>query len=342
MDRRKFIAGAVAAPTVLLASPAIVTAAPLVEWRMQTAFSPFSLAHASAQKFADKVRQKTGGQFDISVFSAGELVAASELLNAVRGGPLQCAQLVLGDYYEAEDKALIFGSGVPFGLTPAQHYSWWREHGGKIVNRVLARTGLMAIPCGDFGQQTGGWYNRRVRRPADLDGLKIRATSLGADIMDRLGMSVTELSAAEIYAALAVGIIDAADHVNFHDDTLLGLDEVAGHCYRHAWWETNAMVQLVVNREEWQDLPAAYRTAIKQACAAAHARLLGQYNRANRTALQNVKAQGEVAVRDYPSSILKAARKASNAEMKEIAAGNADFRRAWRSLKAYKATLSAG
>ena len=80
MQRRKFIrtAGigtAAVAATGTLAAPAIAQSAPELRWRMASSF-PKSLdtIYGSAEIIANRVKDITGGKFEIRVFAAGEIV----------------------------------------------------------------------------------------------------------------------------------------------------------------------------------------------------------------------------------------------------------------------------
>lgn len=82
--RRNFTIGAVIAGA--LAMPAIARAQTL-KWRMVTSW-PKRLPGPgmSAERVAERIRTLSGGRIDITVYAAGEVVPAFEVLGAVGGG----------------------------------------------------------------------------------------------------------------------------------------------------------------------------------------------------------------------------------------------------------------
>ena len=52
------------------------------------------------------------------------------------------------------------------------------------------RFGVIQFPAGNTGAQMGGWWNREIETPADLQGLKVRIPGLGGQVMDKLGATV--------------------------------------------------------------------------------------------------------------------------------------------------------
>ncbi len=97
MDRRSFIkkagaTGAGVAASAVLAAPAIAQENPKVTWRLTSSF-PKSLdtIYGGAVDLADHVRAATGGNFDIQVFAAGEIVPGLQAVDAVSAGTVEAA-----------------------------------------------------------------------------------------------------------------------------------------------------------------------------------------------------------------------------------------------------------
>lgn len=339
ITRRKLFQGALTVPVVALAAPRIVSAAPSVTWRMQSQFISTSVPYREAERFAQKVSKATNGKFKIDVFASGQLVSEAGLLDAIGNGPIECGQVPLGRY-EGTESALIFASGVPFGPDAEGHAKWWAKGGGRrIINAILKPRNINALACGDFGVRTGGWYKDPLSSLDDLAGLKIRLNNPGgiaSGIFVRLGANPVLLPASEIYPALQTGIIDAADSLNLTEDEKLRFYEVAPVCYRKNWWQPGAMIHLIVNRDAWSALPNAYRKALAQACDNAHVHMLTKYQQTDKAAARRIKAAGAKLKGNYPKSVLRQARKAAKAEMKERAAENSAFTRVWRSYKKFE------
>jgi len=337
--RRTFLRGAGATALLPIASPAIVSAATPVDWKLASQFSPVPAVSpfAEAQYISDRVAAATGGEFDISLFGGGSLVSPAETLNAVRTGLVECGQIFLDAYY-AENEAFLFGAGVPFGLNAAQFLGWWNAAGHKHINGILEADNVFAMPCGDLGKRTGGWYRDPLKGKASLQGLKIRIHPPGTAIFTRLGAVPVAMPAGEIYPALAAGIIDAADYMNLSIDRSVKFHEVAPNVYADNPWQPNRMVVLVVNKTAWDALPTVFKNALSNSCAKAHNRSLRRYRKSDKSAKKALKKQG-AAFLDYPKSIEKRLRTAANTEMKLLAQSNPDFKKAWKAFKRYKKKL---
>ena len=125
--RRNFIIGAATAGA--LAMPAIARAQTL-KWRMVTSW-PRRLPGPgmSAERVAERIRTLSGGRIDITVYAAGEVVPAFEVLGAVGGGVADIGHSA-SFYWQGKMPAAAFFTTVPFGLTPAEHVAWIDAGGG--------------------------------------------------------------------------------------------------------------------------------------------------------------------------------------------------------------------
>ena len=85
-----------------------------------------------------KVREMTGGNFDIKVYPGGELVPALEVLDSVQKSSIQAGQSA-SYYYIRATPALAFDCCVPFGLTARQQAAWLHHGGGLGSHENICR-----------------------------------------------------------------------------------------------------------------------------------------------------------------------------------------------------------
>ena len=171
----------------------------------------------------------------------------------------------------------------------------------------------------------GGWFNREVNTVTDLKGLKMRIPGLGAKVMKRLGVEPIILEGDEIYQALASGKIDAAEWQNPYEDEQLRLHEVAKYYYYPGWWEPGTTYELIINQQQWQQLPKAYQQILQSAAAEANLTTLASFDAANGSALQRLVAAG-VELKAYSLDILKAAHAATFELLNETANQDETFK----------------
>lgn len=341
MDRRSFItkaglAGAGAAAATTLAAPAIAQSSPKVTWRLASAF-PKSLdtIYGGAETFSKMVSEATDGNFQIQVFAAGEIVPGLQAADAAGAGTVEACHTVA--YYSwGKDPTWALGAAVPFALN-ARGMNAWLYHGGgnDLFNEFLATQGLVGYPGGNTGVQMGGWFRKEINSVADLQGLKMRIGGFAGKVVEKLGVVPQQLAGGDVYPALEKGTIDAAEWVGPYDDAKLGFQKVAPYYYYPGWWEGGPTVHLMFNKAKFDELPANYQALIRTAAQAEDANMLQKYDYLNPTAIKQLVANG-AQLRPFSQEILSACFDAANEVYAELTASNANFKKIWDSIVAFR------
>lgn len=316
-------------------APGVVTR-PNVQWRLASSYTrTLDALYGAVDVLASVLSDLTDGRFQIRPYAAGELVPALQVLDAAEQGTVQVAHTA-AYYYTGKHPAFAFATCLPFGLTAWQQKGWLAEGGGKeLMDELFGEFGLLHFYAGNTGAQMGGWFRRELRSLADLQGLTMRIPGIGGEVMSRLGVTVQVLGGADLYPALERGAIDAAEWVGPYDDERLGLHQVAPYYYMPGWWEPSGALTFVVNRNAWEQLPAAYRRAFEAAAAVAGNFTESAYDARNPQALARLVASG-TQLRRFPNDILQAARTETNDLMESHAASNALYRRIYGSWQAFR------
>jgi TRAP-type mannitol/chloroaromatic compound transport system substrate-binding protein len=341
MNRRAFIrnaglAAGGAAGSVALAAPAIAQAMPELKWRMTSGF-PKSLdtLYGGAERFAKAVGDMTDGKFQIQVFAAGEIVPTPGIVDAIRNNTVEMAHTA-SYYYFGKDPTFAFGSTVPFGLNSRGLNAWFYYGGGNdLMNEFYGKFKIVGFPCGNTGAQMGGWWRKEINTVADMKGVKFRVGGFGGAVLSKLGVIPANIPGGDIYPALEKGTIDAAEWVGPYDDERLGFDKVAKFYYYPGWWEGGTTLHLFVNSDQWNSLPPAYRAVIKSAAGWANVDMQAQYDAVNPKALRDLVSKG-VQLRPFSPEILSACFDAAVATYGEMSAKNADFKKVYESMKAFR------
>ncbi len=303
----------------------MVATGKVVRWRLASSFpSSLDTIYGAAEVLADRVREMSGGNFDIRVFEAGELVPALQVMDTVQTGAAQIGQTG-GYYYTGKDAALAFDTCVPFGLNARQQTAWLLEGGGlKLMRDVYADFGMINFPGGNTGAQMGGWFKNKVESLADLKGLKMRIPGQGGKVMDALGVNVQVLAGGDIYPALERGAIDATEWVGPYDDEKLGFYKVAKNYYYPGWWEPGPNLSFLVNQKAWDELPADYKAMLEAATREAATAMMTRYDAKNPAAWKRLLKQ-DITVRKFPEDLLSAARAAAEELLETEAAADARY-----------------
>lgn len=310
---------------------------PTLNWPLATSW-PLALdtIFGTVQLFAEYVGAMTGGRFTITPRAAGELAPPLEVLNVVEQGAVPIGHTA-SYYYIGRTPAMAFGTSLPFGLTARQQNAWLYHGGGLelLQDFYRERFNIIQFPAGNTGAQMGGWWNREIEQPADLQGLKMRVTGLGGQVLSRMGVTVQVLAGGEIFQALQTGAIDAAEWVGPYDDEKLGLNDAAQYYYAPGWWEPGPTVEVQINLNEWNNLPELYQEVIKLAAYQANIEMLARYDALNGQAMQRL-IDGGTQVRTFSAEIMQAAREESFTIFDEFSQSDADFHAIFEQWNAFR------
>jgi TRAP-type mannitol/chloroaromatic compound transport system substrate-binding protein len=337
MERRSFVRGAGLAGVLAAgAAPAVVHAQANIRWRLASSF-PKSLdtIFGSAEIFAKKVSDMTGGKFQISSHAGGELMPPLGVVDGVQNGTVECAHTA-PYYFFGKDETFSLGCAIPFGLNSRQMTAWVYEGNGlKLMREFYAKYNIISFPMGNTGAQMGGWFRKEVKSLADVKGLKFRIGGFGGKVIERLGGVPQNIPGGEIYQALEKGTIDAAEWVGPYDDQKLGFNKVAPHYAYPGWWEGGPQLDLYVNTKAYEGLSAEYKAIVECAAAFAHTEMQAKYDAKNPAALRQLVASGTKLFR-YPKDMLEAAFKESLALYSELSAKNPNWKKVYEDYARFR------
>ncbi len=215
-------------------------------------------------KFADEVREKSGGSIDISVFTDGTLgKTSSDNYTAVSAGDLDMSVAGLEglDLYAPEYTFL----DAPFLMSSLEQRKAILDSGiGDALKERYAENGIVTL----------GWHdrdirvlasNREVKGPQDVNGMKLRLPGMTVyvDTWSQLGISSTTVAMNELYTALQTNVAEACEG-GYEQMTTLKLYEVqknimeTDHVYE--------FVGLFINKDLWEKM-SDNQKEILQACA---------------------------------------------------------------------------
>ena len=324
MDRRSFIrkagvAGVGATGLSSIAAPAL--AQNKITWRMVTTWPKnFPGLGVGAQRLADRITSASGGRLTVQVFSAGELVPPLQSVDAVIDGGAEMSHGA-AYYWQNKSPALSFFTGVPFGMTSRELSAWVRYLGGQEVwDEVYDQFGLQGFLSGDTGTQAGGWFREEINGLEDLQGLRFRTPGLGGKVWGKLGVSVTNMAAGEIFQALQSGSLDAAEFVGPYNDLALGFYKVCKIYYTSSFVEPGLATECVVNKSKYQALPKDLQDLVRDVCQAEYDQVASDFAANDPRSLEVlINQHGVKAIPQFPDSVLSAAAKAATEVLNEIA-----------------------
>jgi TRAP-type mannitol/chloroaromatic compound transport system substrate-binding protein len=166
-----------------------------------------------------------------------------------------------------------------------------------------------------------GWFRRKITSLADYKGLKMRIPGLGGQVVARAGGTVVLTPAADIYAALERGVIDASEWLGPHDDMKLGLHTTARYYYYPGWHEPGTTLEFGFNRKAYDALPVDLRRILDHAAAATQIYGRADYEAKNALGLEKLKAdfKDKVEILQLPAPVLRDLKKLAAQVVREEA-----------------------
>ena len=261
------LASAGLALAATLASATTASAQERVRWKMQSAF-PSNLSHlgTSGKRLEATVDRVSGGNFELKFFEPGALVPALECFDAASKGSVESCFTTAG-YHTGKYPALAFFTAVPFGPSFGEYFAWMIYGGGKdLQNEIYGQNGMFSLDCNMIGPETSGWFRQKVESLASLKGLKMRFFGLGAQVMQKLGVSTQLLAGADIYPALERGVIDATEFSMPNMDIDLGFYQVAKFNYYPGWHQQSSIGELLMHKAAWDALDDQNQAILEASC----------------------------------------------------------------------------
>jgi TRAP-type mannitol/chloroaromatic compound transport system substrate-binding protein len=337
MKRRQFIQAATAGlAAAAIAKPAIAQSSPTIKWRL-TASWPKSLdtLFGACETIAKYVSEATDNKFQIQTFAAGEIVPGLAVLDAVQNGTVEMGHTA-SYYYIGKDPTWALFCAVPFGLNARQQNAWYYDGDGqKLIDAFGAKFNTKCLLAGNTGCQMGGWFNKEIKTADDFKGLKMRIGGWAGKTLQKLGVVPQQIAGGDIYPALEKGTIDAAEWVGPYDDEKLGFYKVVKFYHYPGWWEGGTANHVMINLAKWNELPKSYQAVLEAAAGFANAQEQARYDSRNPAALKRLVAAG-TQLKPFSQAVMEACLKASNEVNAETSASNADYKKVWDDIVAYR------
>jgi TRAP-type mannitol/chloroaromatic compound transport system substrate-binding protein len=304
-------------------------------WKMVTSWPKnFPGVGVGAERFAKLVEEMSNGRLKVKVYAAGELVPALEVFDAVSRGT---AEMGHGApyYWKGKVPAAQFFCALPFGPNAQEMNAWLHRGGGmELWEEVYKPFGVLPMACGSTGVQTAGWFNKEINSVADFQGLKMRTPGLGGEVLTKMGGTVVNMPAGEIFTAMQTGAIDATEWIGPYNDQALGLHKAAKYYYTPGWQEPSVLFELDVNIKAWETLPADLQAIVRAAARDVNGDMLDDYNAKNMEAMEQLKGEG-VEVRRLPDDVLARLKEVAAEVVDASAAADPVASKVWEQQKAY-------
>ena len=255
--------------TNMLATTAVVSAMAMPafadghaqKWDMPMAYSATNFHSENGVKFADCVREGTGGAIDITVHPSGSLFKGADIKRAVQTGQVPIGERLLSGH---QNENAIFGfDSVPFLATSYDASAALFKAAQPKLTEILADQNLTLLYSVPWPPQ-GLYFKKEVNSVADMEGVKFRSyNNATARLAELSGMLPVTIEAAEISQAFATGVAES-----MISSGATGYDRKVWESLTH-FYEVDAWLpynHVMVNSDVWGEVSDENKAAV-QACA---------------------------------------------------------------------------
>lgn len=266
------------------------------EYKLSVVVAPNTAWGMGAQKFADLVKEKTGGRVNIKVYFSGQLFAGQQTneFQLLRTG---VADFAIGSTinWSPQVKELNLFN-LPFFFPSYKELDAVEEgQAGKAIFQRLKQLGAEPLAWGENGYRQLTNSKRPVRTPEDLQGLKIRVVGapIFIDTFRALGANPTSMSWAEVLIALQQGVIEGQENPIVGVIIPYKLWEL-GQRYLTVWNYVIDPLIFAASAQTWRTFPADVQKAIQEAAleVARYQKALARAGMDDGSALRYLSSQG--------------------------------------------------
>jgi TRAP-type transport system periplasmic protein len=179
--------------------------------------------HKGSVKFAELMKERTGGAVTVHVFPANQLGSEKDMVEQVKNGVIHIALTGPSMLAQFQGWGPIGVLGMPYVLRGNSE----SEIRPKLIK--LARGPLMAELNERAAKESGirildmGWWygerhltskTKQVAKPEDVKGLKIRTmdSPVAKAALAALGAATTPMAVSELYTALQLGVVEGQEN----------------------------------------------------------------------------------------------------------------------------------
>ena len=317
-------------------APAVITDKKF-KWKMVTTWPPnFPVIGEGCNRLAEWIKKMSAGRLEINVYGGGELVPPLQVFEAVSGGSVEMGHG--GSYYWAGiEQAFQFFTSIPFGMTAQQMNAWMYYGGGQqLWEELYSRFNIVPFPAGNTGLQMGGWFNRKIESMDSWKGLKMRMPGLGGKVIEAAGATAVLSPASELYTNLERGVIDATEWIGPYHDYVIGFHDIAKYYYYPGWHETGSLLECIVNKRDWDQLPPDLQEIVRTACYRANQDMLAEFEAKNYIYLRKIKEESDVEILSYPDDVMNGMKEITMKIYEDMAENDTWSKRVYESFRTFQ------
>ena len=238
---------------------------PKAEYTMQVNVGPLYDWGVGAQRWADLVKEKTGGRVNVKPYFGSSLLAGKQTnwYQAVADGSID---FVVESTINASSVIKSFNLfNLPFFMPSYEAVDKIQAgKAGEMIVKEFEKGGIKFLAWGENGFRQITNSKREVKTPQDMVGLKFRAVGspIFVDMFKALGSDVVLMSWADAVTAFQQGVVDGQENPK---SVLTVVKIWEYHKYLTNWYYVLDPLVFGVNMRVWNSFPADIQKAIQEA-----------------------------------------------------------------------------
>ena len=244
---------------------------------------------AAALVYAKKVKEKSNGQIEITVFNNGTLGQERDLVEGMKLGTVDMANV---------NAALMVGFAPRWQVFSLPYIFQSEEHMYKVVNGPIGQDLFKDLEKNGIKGMVYQWSGFRsitakkpVNTPDDLKGLKIRSmpSKTMVDSINAMGAIATPMDQGAVYNALQSGVLDGWEN---NPATVLSfkMQEV---CPNFSYTNHFATPNItLISMKTWEKLPADVQKVLMDVAAESQKDESEIFHKNEKETVEKLKAAG--------------------------------------------------
>lgn len=248
--------------------------------------------HIGAEKFANKVAEKSNNRITIEIYPARALGDDRELLEQIMNNTLDMG-VVSGPVFSAYTP-IIDTLQLPFMLNSYEkELKAVQSDEMKAILNALTEHDLKGLAIFEGGMRQLANNSNPIIKPEDLEGLKMRATQsdLVLDVLKALGANPIPMAYGEIYTSLQTKVIDGQE-INITSVSAEKHYEVLKHMTEIGLFPFPGIA--IMSDDLFNKLSKEDQIIIQEAADEAMVELLNELPEIDKKALENIKENSDV------------------------------------------------
>lgn len=169
--------------------------------------------HISLVYMDDVLKRISNGKMALTIFPSGQLGSEREIIELIQIGTLGMTKVSASSLESFVPDMKVFS--LPYLFNDREHF--WRvlssETGQELLDAGIDYR-IKGLGYFDAGSRSFYTTDKKVEKPKDLNGLKIRVmnSQSAVDMVNTIGGAATPVSWGELYTALQQGIVQGAEN----------------------------------------------------------------------------------------------------------------------------------